>query len=151
MSLPLPLSVLIQVSSSSQEKVPESEHTIVSQSKIFEGIILPLNSFGTCRWMPKDHKTDAMCAQQPTRRAPDLHWQYQYFTGSSPSAHSLDLELPYTPTPPRGILQGYIFLKAYTKCYKISHVSTLAVGAFRIFGVKCEEIMQKSLKIGNNF
>ena len=63
----------------------------------------------------------------------------------------LDLELPYTPLPPRGILQGYIFLKAYTKCYKMSHVSTLAVGAFRIFGVKREEIMQKSLKIGNNF
>ena len=33
----------------------------------------------------------------------------------------------------------------------MSHVSTLAVGAFRIFGVKREEIMQKSLKIGNNF
>ena len=64
----------------------------------------------------------------------------------------LDLELPYTPPlPPRGIFQGYIFLKAYTKCYKISHVSTLAVGAFRIFGVKREDIMQKSLKIGNNF
>ena len=29
----------------------------------------------------------------------------------------------------------------------MSHVSTLAVGAFRIFGVKREEIMQKSLKI----
>ena len=57
----------------------------------------------------------------------------------------------YPPSPPRGILQGYIFLKAYTKCYKMSHVSTLAVGAFRIFGVKREEIMQKSLKIGNNF
>ena len=28
----------------------------------------------------------------------------------------------------------------------MSHVSTLAVGAFRIFGVKREEIMQKSLK-----
>ena len=55
------------------------------------------------------------------------------------------------PPPPRGILQGYIFLKAYTKCYKMSHVSTLAVGAFRIFWVKREEIMQKSLKIGNNF
>ena len=55
------------------------------------------------------------------------------------------------PPPPRGILQGYIFQKAYTKCYKMSHVSTLAVGAFRIFGVKREEIMQKSLKIGNNF
>ena len=55
------------------------------------------------------------------------------------------------PPPPRGILQGYIFLKAYTKCYKMSHVSTLTVGAFRIFGVKHEEIMQKSLKIGNNF
>ena len=65
----------------------------------------------------------------------------------------IDLELPYTPppSPPRGILQGYIFLKAYTKCYKMSHVSTLAVGAFRIFGVQREEIMQKSLKIGNNF
>ena len=63
----------------------------------------------------------------------------------------IDLELPYTPPPPRGILQGYIFLKAYTKCYKMSHVSTLAVGAFMIFGVKREEIMQKSLKIGNNF
>ena len=64
----------------------------------------------------------------------------------------LDLELPYTPLPPpRGILQGYIFLRAYTKCYKMSHVSTLEVGAFRIFGVKREEIMQKSLKIGNNF
>ena len=58
----------------------------------------------------------------------------------------------YPPSPPpRGILQGYIFLKAYTKCYTMSHVSTLAVGAFRIFGVKREEIMQKSLKIGNNF
>ena len=33
----------------------------------------------------------------------------------------------------------------------MSHVSTLAAGAFRIFGVKREEIMQKSLKIGNNF
>ena len=33
----------------------------------------------------------------------------------------------------------------------MSHVSTLAVGAFRIFAVKREEIMQKSLKIGNNF
>ena len=53
------------------------------------------------------------------------------------------------PPPPRGILQGYIFLIAYTKYYKMSHVSTLAVGAFRIFGVKREEIMQKSLKIGN--
>ena len=63
----------------------------------------------------------------------------------------IDLELQYTPLPRRGILQGYIFLKAYTKCYKMSHVSTLAVGAFRIFGVKREEIMQKSLKIGNNF
>ena len=59
----------------------------------------------------------------------------------------VDLE---PPPPPRGILQGYIFLKAYTKCYKMSDVSTLAVGAFRIFGVKREEIMQKSLKIGNN-
>ena len=57
----------------------------------------------------------------------------------------------YPPPPCRGILQGYIFLKAYTKCYKMSHVSTLAVGAFRIFGVKREEIMQKSLKIGNIF
>ena len=57
----------------------------------------------------------------------------------------------YPPSPPpRGIFQGYIFLN-YTKCYKMSHVSTLAVGAFRIFGVKREEIMQKSLKIGNNF
>ena len=25
----------------------------------------------------------------------------------------LDLELPYPPPPPREILQGYIFLKAY--------------------------------------
>ena len=59
---------------------------------------------------------------------------------------------PPPPSPPaRGILQGYIFLKAYTKCYKMSHVSTLAVGAFRIFGVKRDEIMQKSLKIGNIF
>ena len=55
------------------------------------------------------------------------------------------------PPPPRGILQGYSFLKAYTKYYKMSHVSTLANGAFRIFGVKREEIMQKSLKIGHNF
>ena len=64
---------------------------------------------------------------------------------------SIDLELPYTPPNPRGILQGYIFLKAYTKCFKMNHVSTLAVGAFKIFWVKREEIMQKSLKIGNNF
>ena len=62
----------------------------------------------------------------------------------------IDLELPYTPLP-RGILRGYILLKAYRKCYKMSHVRTLAVGAFRTFWVKREEIMQKSLKIGNNF
>ena len=33
----------------------------------------------------------------------------------------------------------------------MSHVSTLAVEASRIVGVKCEGIMQKSLKIGNSF
>ena len=63
----------------------------------------------------------------------------------------VDLELPYTPPPPGGFCKGIFFLNAYTKCYRMSHVSTLAVGAFRIFGVKREEIMQKSLKIGNNF
>ena len=33
----------------------------------------------------------------------------------------------------------------------MSHVCTLAVGAFRIFGVKREKLCKKSLKIGNNF
>ena len=30
----------------------------------------------------------------------------------------------------------YDFLKAYEKCYKMSYVSTLAVGAFRSYGAK---------------
>ena len=55
------------------------------------------------------------------------------------------------PPPPRGNFRGYDFLKAYGKCYKISHVCSLAVGAFRIFGVKRENLCKKSLKIGNNF
>ena len=33
----------------------------------------------------------------------------------------------------------------------MSHVCTLAVGAFMIFGVKREKLCKKSLKIGNNF
>ena len=34
------------------------------------------------------------------------------------------------PPPPRGNFGGYDFLKAYEKCYKMSLVCTLAVGAF---------------------
>ena len=52
------------------------------------------------------------------------------------------------PPPPRGNFRGYDFLKAYEKCYKMSHVCTLAIGAFRIFGVKRENLCKKSLKIG---
>ena len=33
----------------------------------------------------------------------------------------------------------------------MSHVCTLAVGAFRIFGVKRDKLCKQSLKIGNNF
>ena len=61
------------------------------------------------------------------------------------------LEPPITPVPPQGNFRGYDFLKAYEKCYKMSHVCTLAVGAFRIFGVKRDKLFKKSLKIGNNF
>ena len=42
------------------------------------------------------------------------------------------LELRITPAPPPpggGDFKGYDFLKAYKKCYKMSHVCTLAVGA----------------------
>ena len=74
----------------------------------------------------------------------------RYFSWKISYISYLSCHIPPPPSP-RGILQGYIFLKAYTKCFKMSHVSTLAVGAFRIFWVKREEIMQKSLKIGNNF
>ena len=61
------------------------------------------------------------------------------------------LSPPITSVPPRGNFRGYDFLKAYEKCYKMSHVCTLAVGAFRILGVKREKLCKKSLKIGNNF
>ena len=53
------------------------------------------------------------------------------------------LEPPITPVPPRGNFRGYDFLKAYEKCYKMSHVCTLAVGAFRIFGEKREKLCKK--------
>jgi hypothetical protein len=47
------------------------------------------------------------------------------------------LEPPITPVPPfRGNFQGYGFLKAYEKWYKMSIVCTLAVGALRRFWVK---------------
>jgi hypothetical protein len=46
------------------------------------------------------------------------------------------LEPPITPLSPRGNFQGYDFLKAYEKCYKMRLVCTLAVGALRIFWVK---------------
>ena len=62
--------------------------------------------------------------------------------------NNIDLYLASTPLPPVGILQGYAFLKSFTKCYIISHVSPLSVGAFRILGVKPEETMQKTPKIG---
>ena len=45
----------------------------------------------------------------------------------------LVIESTITPVPPRGNFRGYGFLKAYEKCYKMSHACTLAVGAFRIF------------------
>jgi hypothetical protein len=49
----------------------------------------------------------------------------------------LVLEPPITPVPPsRGNFQGYDFLKAYEKCYKIRLVCTLAVGALRRFWEK---------------
>ena len=69
------------------------------------------------------------------------------------NAQLLVLEPPITPVPPPpgGNFRGYDFPKAYEKCYKMSHVCTLTVGAFSIFGVKCENLCKKSLKIGNNF
>jgi hypothetical protein len=49
----------------------------------------------------------------------------------------LVLEPPITPVPPpRGNFQGYDFLKACEKCYKMRLVCTLAVGALRRFWVK---------------
>ena len=73
-------------------------------------------------------------------------------TTNQPMFCSIVLEPPITPVPPpRGNFRGYDFLKAYEKCYKMSHVCTLAVGAFMIFGVKREKLCKKSLKIGNNF
>jgi hypothetical protein len=45
-------------------------------------------------------------------------------------------EPPITPVPPRGNFQGYDFLKAYEKWYKMSIVCTLAVGALRRFWVR---------------
>ena len=62
----------------------------------------------------------------------------------------IDLELPYTRLPQGDFARVY-FSKSLFESYKMSHVGTLAVGAFRILGVEREEIMQKSLKIGNNF
>ena len=46
----------------------------------------------------------------------------------------IDLELRITPAHPPpppggGDFKGYDFLKAYKKCYKMSHVCTLTVGA----------------------
>jgi hypothetical protein len=47
-----------------------------------------------------------------------------------------------------GNFQGYDFLKAYEKCYNMSFVCTLAVGALRTFWVKSYDFIEKSLKNG---
>jgi hypothetical protein len=46
------------------------------------------------------------------------------------------LEPPITPVPQRGNFESYDFLKAYEKCYRMSVVCTLAVGALRTYWVK---------------
>jgi hypothetical protein len=43
----------------------------------------------------------------------------------------LVLEPLITPVSPRGNFQGYDFLKAYEKCYKMSLVCTLVVECFK--------------------
>jgi hypothetical protein len=58
----------------------------------------------------------------------DIHMQL--------NASLIVLEPPITPVSPRGYFEGYAFLKAYEKCYKMSLVCTLTVGTLRRFGVK---------------
>ena len=45
-----------------------------------------------------------------------------------------------SPPPPRGIFANIPHLKEHYIRNILSHVSTLAVGAFRIFGVKREKL-----------
>ena len=47
---------------------------------------------------------------------------------------------PPPPPHPRGIFANISHLKEHYIRNILSHVSTLAVGAFRIFGVKCEKL-----------
>ena len=60
-------------------------------------------------------------------------------------------ELIGVSSPPWGIFADLPQLKEHYIRNIISHVSTPVIGAFRIFGVKREKLMQKSLKIGNNY
>ena len=46
----------------------------------------------------------------------------------------------FPPPPPGGIFANIPHLKEHYKRNILSHVSTLAVGAFRIFGVKREKL-----------
>jgi hypothetical protein len=61
----------------------------------------------------------------------------------------LVLEPPISPVPP-GNFQGYDFLKAYEKCYKMSLVCTLVVGALRIYWVKSLDFIKKIAKRWKN-
>lgn len=58
------------------------------QSNKFFGIIWVFNDMSLCLWMPEKGRT---WAQLPTRRVPNLHWQYQNFIRSNSSS-----ELNYT-------------------------------------------------------
>lgn len=63
-------------------------NTRLIQSNIFPGIVWMLNEMSLCVWMPIYQRRKVTWAQLPTRRAPNLLWQYQNFIESNSSSKS---------------------------------------------------------------
>ena len=62
-------------------------HTSAAASvkeSIYLSFVLGFFIFCWCRYNPKYHRTDAMCAQQPTTPAPDLHVKNEPVMGFKP-------------------------------------------------------------------
>ena len=65
---------------------------------------------------------------------------------SNPGIFSPLARNTFAPPPPRGNFADLVFLKEHDIRNILSHVCTLAVGAFRIFGVKREKLCKNHWK-----